>query len=153
MAPFVAAGPNGRPAGVGVCRHLRIPDDALEQVWGPATRLELTPALPEPDTSAALDALLGQWRGHLAALPEASGADSAAVINWPSRDVSGINALLKHGMQPISVLAVRAAGRLAATATLLHHAQLNPLAAPFWNRMGYRPLWTTWEARPASALR
>jgi len=283
MAPFVAAGPNGRPAGVGVCRHLRIPDDALEQVWGTATRLELTPALAEPDTSAALDALLGQWRDHLASLPEASGEDSAAVINWPSRDVSGINALLRHGMQPITVLAVRAAGRPAATsgilpgvvirearlsdldavtelemgvirfdaqfgtaimrpatealvrqdthkaltdrpdwawvaerdsrvvglvnvqppeesawiavmtwpgpaaylqsmfvrpderggglgaalvkrahdeldargvsATLLHHAQLNPLSAPFWNRMGYRPLWTTWEARPASALR
>jgi hypothetical protein len=22
-------------------------------------------------------------------------------------------------------------------------------AAPFWSRMGYRPLWTGWEARPA----
>jgi len=37
--------------------------------------------------------------------------------------------------------------------TLLHHAQLNPLSAPFWNRMGYRPLWTNWEIRPAGALR
>ncbi len=37
-----------------------------------------------------------------------------------------------------------------AAVTLLHHAQLNPLAAPFWNRMGYRPLWTSWEIRPAS---
>ncbi len=26
--------------------------------------------------------------------------------------------------------------------TLLHHSQVNPLSAPFWNRMGYRPLWT-----------
>jgi GNAT superfamily N-acetyltransferase len=283
MAPFVVAGPNGRPAGVGVCRHRQIPDDSLEQVWGTATRLELAPRLPEPDTSAALDALLGQWRDHLAAQPEAIGADSAAMINWPSRDVSGINALLKHGMQPITVIAVRPAGRPASDsaippgliirearpddldavtelemgvirfdaqfgtaimrpatealvrkdtgkalterpdwvwvaergsrvvglvnvqppqesawiafmtrpapaaylqtmfvrpdersgglgaalvkrahdeldargigATLLHYAQLNPLSAPFWNRMGYRPLWTGWEARPASALR
>lgn len=37
-----------------------------------------------------------------------------------------------------------------AAVTLLHHAQLNPLSAPFWNRMGYRPLWTSWEIRPAS---
>ncbi len=37
--------------------------------------------------------------------------------------------------------------------TLLHYAQVNPLSAPFWSRMGYRPLWTGWEARPAWALR
>jgi hypothetical protein len=36
---------------------------------------------------------------------------------------------------------------------LLHYAQLNPLSAPFWNRMGYRPLWTGWEVRPAVSLR
>jgi predicted N-acetyltransferase YhbS len=39
-----------------------------------------------------------------------------------------------------------------AAVTLLHHAQLNPLSAPFWNRMGYRPLWTSWEIRPANVL-
>jgi GNAT superfamily N-acetyltransferase len=37
--------------------------------------------------------------------------------------------------------------------TLLHYAQLNPLSGPFWHRMGYRPLWSTWAARPASTLR
>ncbi len=36
--------------------------------------------------------------------------------------------------------------------TLLHHGQLNPLSVPFWSRMGYRPLWTSWEIRPARAL-
>jgi GNAT superfamily N-acetyltransferase len=36
---------------------------------------------------------------------------------------------------------------------LLHYAQANPLSVPFWNRMGYRPLWTGWEARPAASLR
>jgi hypothetical protein len=30
---------------------------------------------------------------------------------------------------------------------------MNPLSAPFWSQQGYRPLWTTWEARPASAIR
>jgi GNAT superfamily N-acetyltransferase len=37
--------------------------------------------------------------------------------------------------------------------TLLHYQLLNPLSAPFWSQQGYRPLWTTWEARPARAIR
>ena len=37
--------------------------------------------------------------------------------------------------------------------TLLHYSQVNPLSGPFWSRMGYRPVWTTWEARPAAVLR
>jgi GNAT superfamily N-acetyltransferase len=37
--------------------------------------------------------------------------------------------------------------------TLLHYEMLNPLSAPFWSQQGYRPLWTTWEARPARAVR
>ncbi len=37
--------------------------------------------------------------------------------------------------------------------TLLHYSQVNPLSAPFWSQQGYRPLWTSWEARPAHTLR
>jgi GNAT superfamily N-acetyltransferase len=36
---------------------------------------------------------------------------------------------------------------------LLQYEQVNPLAVPFWGHQGYRPLWTTWEARPARVLR
>ncbi len=36
--------------------------------------------------------------------------------------------------------------------TLLHYASLNPLSGPFWHRCGYRPLWATWQARPAHRL-
>jgi GNAT superfamily N-acetyltransferase len=36
---------------------------------------------------------------------------------------------------------------------LLHYEQTNPLSAPFWARQGYRPLWTSWEARPARTMR
>ena len=283
--PLVVAGVNGHPAGFGVCRHQYVPDGALEQVWGTATRLVLTPRLREPDAYPALDELLGQWRDHLASLPEAGEEDSAAMIEWPSRDITGVNALLKHGMQAITVIAVRPAGRAMLLAdsgtpadvviraagpddlhavtelemgvirfdahfgaailrpatealvreatrkalarrqawvwvaerngrlvglvhvlppdesawiagmtrpgttaylqsmfampderggglgaalvkhahdeldargisiTLLHYAQLNPLSGPFWSRMGYRPLWTGWEARPAASLR
>ena len=33
--------------------------------------------------------------------------------------------------------------------TLLHHAVPNPTSTPFWYSQGYRPLWTTWQRRPA----
>ena len=39
------------------------------------------------------------------------------------------------------------------SAVLLHYLGMNPLAAPFWHRCGYRPLLTSWEVRPASHLR
>lgn len=32
---------------------------------------------------------------------------------------------------------------------LLDYAALNPRSGPFWCRMGYRPLWNTWQRRPA----
>jgi GNAT superfamily N-acetyltransferase len=36
---------------------------------------------------------------------------------------------------------------------LLHYTQVNPRSVPFWSQQGYRPLWTIWEAHPASSLR
>jgi GNAT superfamily N-acetyltransferase len=283
-APFVTSGANGRPAGLAVCRHEYVPAATLNQTWGMAGRFSLIVRLREAATDAALDDLLGQWRAHLAGLPEAGAGDTAAMVSWPSRDVTGVNALLRHGLQALTVIAarsapapdpaddagaaglvIRAAGpadlgvvtefemgvirydahfgsavvrpatealvraetqaalaarpvwawlaerdgqpvglvhiqppgpsgwiagmaRGGATAylqtmfvrpgergtgigaalvrhahgvldargvqtTLLHYAQMNPLSAPFWNRMGYRPLWTGWEVRPATALR
>jgi GNAT superfamily N-acetyltransferase len=285
-APLVVTGANGRPAGLGVCLHQHIPADSLSQTWGAAGRFILVPRLRDPDTGAAADDLLTQWRDHLAGLNEAYADDTAAMITWPSRDVTGVRALIGHGLQPITVLAARPANRpvpagasvtirragpddldvvtrfemgvvhwdaqfagavprpsteprireqaqaslsqqpvwawLAeqdrrpvglltvlppkdagwvapmirpqepqgpqgpaylssmfvqpdergsgvATAlvrkahdeldahrvpvTLLDYSQVNPVSGPFWSRMGYRPLWTRWEARPATALR
>ncbi|HVV10573.1 GNAT family N-acetyltransferase [Amycolatopsis sp.] len=40
-----------------------------------------------------------------------------------------------------------------AIGTYLYFNPTNPLAAQFWPRQGYRPLWTYWEVQPASALR
>jgi GNAT superfamily N-acetyltransferase len=287
MAPLLSMGQNGRPCGLGVCRHQHVPADTLARTWGAATKFVLSVRLREADAKPALDDLLTQWREHLRDQPEAREDDTAAIVNWPARDVTGVLALLRHGLQPMAVIAVRPAGRPApdpaaghpapsglvirpagpddldrvtelevgvvrydayfggsiprpatedlvraetraalakrpgwtwlaeqdgqpvalavveppdaatwisnmarpgATAylqtmfvtpgersggigaalvrhvhdeldargidlTLLHYAQVNPLSAPFWHRMGYRPLWSTWEARPASALR
>lgn len=242
------------------------------------------PFVTGPRALASLDKLLSRWRDHLAAVPEAAGADTAAVIGWPSRDVAGVRALVAHGLAPLGVIAARAASRpaemiadcppgvrirragpadldvvtrmgmevirfdahfggvierpgtelalraeaaglleehdpwtwlaerdgrpvgllvaeppeiagwiaprtcrspvayllllfvapaergagvgaaltgrlhreaLAARVAviLLQYEQVNPLAVPFWGRQGYRPLWTTWEARPARMLR
>jgi len=47
----------------------------------------------------------------------------------------------------------READAAGAAVTLLHYEQLNPLSGPFWNQQGYRPLWTSWEARPAGLIR
>ncbi|GAB3474703.1 GNAT family N-acetyltransferase [Amycolatopsis cihanbeyliensis] len=46
--------------------------------------------------------------------------------------------------------ALRAGG---ARGTFLFYSPANPLSSVFWHRQGYRPLWTFWEVRPASALR
>ncbi|SDZ31576.1 Acetyltransferase (GNAT) domain-containing protein [Amycolatopsis xylanica] len=40
-----------------------------------------------------------------------------------------------------------------AVGTYLYYNPPNPLASVFWPRQGYRPLWTIWEVRPASAIR
>jgi GNAT superfamily N-acetyltransferase len=284
--PLLALGDNSRPSGLGVCRHQHVAADTLAQTWGAATKFVLTMRLRGPDVAAAADDLLTQWRDHLTSQPEARKDDTAAIVNWPSRDVTGVPALLRHGLQPLTVIAVRPKARPAgrsspastltgavirpagpddldavtelevgvvqydanfggsiprpatealvraetqaalakrpgwtwlaerdgqpvaltvveppaaatwiagmtrtgATAylqtmfvrpdersggigaalvrhvhgeldargidlTLLHYSQVNPLSAPFWHRMGYRPLWSTWEARPAATLR
>ncbi len=279
---------DGLAAAIGWCRHHQVAPDAADLTWRAAAQFWLTAYVAgdpgEPGIGPALDELLVRWRAHLATEPATGGEDSQAGLRWPSRDVGGVRALLRHGLQPLSVIAARSAGRpvpdpvpwpaglrirpagpgdvAAVTAlslevirfdehfgsvqlrphtervereaveqtlasatpwtwlaerdgqavglllaqppdqagwiapvvsqapvaylatmsvrpdergsgvgtamvaelhreldaagvamTLLHHAQLNPLSAPFWSRMGYRPLWTTWEIRPAHALR
>ncbi len=286
--PLVVSGSDGRPAALAVCRHQRVPDDSLNQTWGATHRFLLTPRVRGADTLPALDAILAQWRDHLAGVPASRDVDSAAIVTWPTRDVTGVRALQRHGLVPMAVIAARPAGRAAAVAgadqhkdngdlvirdagpddftavtelemgvirfdanfggavlrpatttllrvdvksrlsrsptwtwlaerdrrpaglvtvqppqdatwlrplanrervaylqtgfvvpgdrgrgtgerlvrhvheilddsgiqlTLLHYAQVNPLSGPFWSRLGYRPLWTIWEARPAAALR
>lgn len=283
-APLVVNADSGRVSGLGVCVHHHVPPDSLNQTWGAADRFLLTPRLTGQDTLAATDMLLSAWRDHLAGVAPARGEDTSAGVTWPTRDITGVRALLRHGLQPLTVIAartrpreperpprqvpgvtIRAAGprdeetvldlelrlirfdgnfggpvwrrdtsflvreevraslerqamwtwlaerdgqaigllvtqpppeaawiagmtsrspaaylqtmfvapeeretgvgammvrmlhaRLDAAGvavTLLHHSQVNPLSGPFWNRMGYRPLWTSWEARPARALR
>ncbi|HEY2549542.1 MAG TPA: GNAT family N-acetyltransferase [Streptosporangiaceae bacterium] len=279
---------DGQAAALGWCSHRKVGPGAAELAWGAASQFWLTGLVAgdpgEPGIGAGVDELLVRWRAHLMTEPASAGEDSQAAVRWPSRDAAGVRALLRHGLQPLTVIAARPTGRAVPDAdpapagvrirpagpadagafteltlevirfdqqfgsvllrpdaeraerraarrtlalpqpwtwlaerdgqavgllvaeppdrarwiaavtsqspvaylgtlsvlpdergsgvgtalvarlhreldaagvavTLLHHGLLNPLSAPFWNRMGYRPLWTSWEIRPASALR
>jgi GNAT superfamily N-acetyltransferase len=64
----------------------------------------------------------------------------------PAERASGIGAALAARLHRD----IEAAG---VAVTLLHYEQTNPLSVPFWSEQGYRPLWTSWETRPAGSLR
>jgi GNAT superfamily N-acetyltransferase len=268
-------------ASTGYARRIRIGPDDPRLLWGAADRLVLRPNAVGPDLAAGLDGVLTAWRRWLTRQPEPADEDSAATVNWPSRDVRALPALRDHGLSPYSVIAVRRSGSatppappritvrrataedldavaglglsllryeadlgtaylrdragewiraeivdalaavppwiwvaeqdglvvgmvevqpppasawleqftsarpvayvsslfvdpasrgsglgtaLVAAAhravdaagmavTLLHYAQVSPVSGPFWHRAGYRPLWTSWQARPAGTLR
>jgi len=283
-AELTVDGPDGSLVAAGSCGHWRAEPGSLDLIEGAALRFRLTPYITGPDALASLGTLLSRWREHVAAVPEAAGEDTAAVVSWPSRDVTGVRALVAHGLVPLGVIAARPANRRpeltagcppgvrvrraapadldvvvrmgmevvrfdahfggvierqgtaqalraevagllaehepwvwlaerdgepaglliaerpqaaswiaprtrrspvayvlalfvappergagvgaaltgylhrAAAAAgvaviLLQYEQVNPLAVPFWGHQGYRPLWTTWEARPARMLR
>ena len=235
---FTIAGGTGEPAAAATCEHCEAAPGSLDTAWGTARRFQFAPQITGPDIGGTLDRLLGQWRDHLAGLPGTGSQDTAAVVNWPSRDIDAVVRLglevirydahfgnggerpdtvgalrpeadeMLAGPQPWIWLAERdgqAIGLLAAQrpelagwiaplvrqapvaylmlmfvapgeraggigaelvarlhadvraagvpVTLLHYEQVNPLSAPFWSQQGYRPLWLTWEARPARAIR
>lgn len=104
---LVAETPSGaRVAGVLV--HTSWPVGSLRLLWSAAAVAEMYP-LVGGTGGVGLHALLAGWacrRAELAAL----GPDSACAVTWPSRDVEGTRALLDHGFQPLSVIAVRTAG-------------------------------------------
>lgn len=273
----------GRPMATGTMRYSWYQPGEVGRTWGVPDQHWLTPLVGGADPEGALDSLLTSWRDQLEKLPGGTGAESAALLTWPARDVCGVRPLQRHGLQPYSVLAARERRRgvppalpprdvtirladmqdltavvslvmedhryeehfggvfiqpetaeqtrrvvaralsrppswiwlaerrgravglvwvspperarwvaplvnaapaayvgygvvaeeerghgigtslvsqahhaldsLGVAVTLLNYAVMNPLSGPFWNRMGYRPLWTTWEIRPALALR
>jgi GNAT superfamily N-acetyltransferase len=69
-----------------------------------------------------------------------------ALFVAPAERGAGVGAALTEQLH-------RAAATARVAVILLQYEQVNPLAAPFWGQQGYRPLWTTWEARPARRLR
>lgn len=92
------------------------------QADGPASASWIAPAVRQQPVA---------YLGQMSVLPGARGAGVGT-------------ALVEHLHRKVDAMG--------AAVTLLHHAQLNPLSTPFWSRMGYRPLWTLWEVRPAAQL-
>jgi GNAT superfamily N-acetyltransferase len=125
-AGLIVTGPSGRPAAVGACEHWEGRPGELDLAWGAARRFQLTAWTAGSDVGAALDRLLSLVR--------------------PDERASGIGAMLAARLHRD----VEAAG---VPVTLLHYEQTNPLSVPFWSQQGYRPLWTSWETRPAGTLR
>lgn len=280
---LAVAGEDGRLSGVAECRRSQPSPGSLDLTWGRADQHRLSSIrLGRDDPDAAMEHLLAAWREELSSLAEPPRQDSAALVTVPSREPTAVPSLLGHGLHPLSVVAVRPAGRRIAgsvptdvrvrpaaradhplvvalymeeirydtafgtvterpftearvgdlvegllddpepgiwlaerhgrptglavvspptragwiaplttaepaayldclsvardergsgvgtalvdhvhrhldeagtAVTLLHYGATNPLSGPFWNRMGYRPLWTSWQAQPVAALR
>ena len=77
---------------------------------------------------------------------ESPAAYLLALFVVPAERGAGVGAALTWQLH-------RSAALAGVSVILLQYEQVNPLAVPFWGAQGYRPLWTTWEARPARMLR
>ena len=104
---IVALAPDGRPAAVAVCEHSEGAPGSMELTWSAARAFRLTAVIADADAARSLDIVLSRWREHLDRVPGADGPDTSAVVIWPSRDVTGVAALLRHGLAPLAVVAVR----------------------------------------------
>ncbi|AHH95984.1 GNAT family N-acetyltransferase [Kutzneria viridogrisea] len=103
---ITAALPDGRRVAGVVTESVAGPGTA-HSLWSARRTWELHPLLGDAGT-AGMDALLRAWRRHLDGLGALDG-DTACVLTWPSRDVAASRALLDHGLQPLTVVAVRPA--------------------------------------------
>ena len=106
-AQFTVTGTAGEPAAIGHCAHWTGAPGSLDLVWGKSRRYTLLPEIAGPDIAGALDQLIGQWQDHLTSVPGACDEDTAAIINWPSRDIDGLNVMLARGLTPLNVVAAK----------------------------------------------
>lgn len=105
---LTAALPDGRRV-AGVLSRTVHPRGTPTSLWSARDTWELFPLLGE-SAGSGMDVLLKAWRRLIdrVGVPD---LDSAVVVTWPSRDAEGSQALLAHGFQPLSVLAVRQPAR------------------------------------------
>jgi hypothetical protein len=108
---FTATNARRDPIATGSCEHWAGEPGSLDLLWGARRTYRLIPEIAEPDTAGALSQLIDQWRDHVAALPDASELDTAAIIDWPSRDIEGIKPLLARGLAATHVIAARVTDR------------------------------------------
>lgn len=86
------------------------------------------------------------WATAAVAADPATTAYIGSMCVAPGRRGGGIGAaLMSHVHRELEDAGIRL--------PVLHYAPLNPLSGPFWHRMGYRPVLTTWKAQPHTVLR
>jgi GNAT superfamily N-acetyltransferase len=74
-------------------------------LWSAATTYELQPVIGHAG-APGMDAVLRAFRQWLDRVGD-RGPDTAASVIWPSRDVDCVRVFLDHGLQPLTVTAVR----------------------------------------------
>jgi ribosomal protein S18 acetylase RimI-like enzyme len=86
--------------------------DTEQALFSPLREHTLTVRLAGPSRGEAFAELLDQWNAQLSASAEPGDIDCAAAVRWPARDLVGSRAMAVRGFAPLTVLAVREAGRV-----------------------------------------
>ncbi|AIJ23060.1 GNAT family N-acetyltransferase [Amycolatopsis methanolica] len=131
--------------------------------WRPGTAELITPRL-ERNLAAGAPVWLAERDGVAVALADCGWVESApgswAAELLPAGQWGYVNnvATSEHARgegigRALLSRVHREFADLGARATYLYYNPANPLSSVFWPRQGYRPLWSYWEVRPASALR
>jgi GNAT superfamily N-acetyltransferase len=87
----------------GVVEFSQSPPGTLAGLWSARESWQLHPLVPAAATGA-LASLLLAWRETVV---HPDDVESARTVVWPSRDVDAAGVFLRHGFDPVSVLALR----------------------------------------------
>ncbi len=160
-----------RPAGPGdleACLRLTLAEQAYSALVGGAVLREDTEEVKrslmagrlqrgEPTWGAEQDgAIVGLAEcGYRDAVPGSWAASRLPAGRWGYINCASVlPGARDHGVGGRLVGRVHAAFAAAEVlGSYLYYNPPNPLSSVFWPRQGYRPLWTIWEVRPATALR
>jgi GNAT superfamily N-acetyltransferase len=113
LLPPAGPPPAGEPlrtadgSALGVIAHFESPPGTLSSLWSAREAWQLHPLVPAAHPGA-LESLLLAWQARPAPSEK---EDSARSVVWPSRDVDAAGVFRRHGLEAVSVLAVRAASQ------------------------------------------
>jgi GNAT superfamily N-acetyltransferase len=97
------------PDGAGWVRRVVLDPNAVSATWTALRNHVLTAHVAGPDPAAALGALIDRWEALGLGPPDDD--ESVAEVVWPSRDVTPVLALARHGFAPAVAVAIARTGR------------------------------------------